>query len=239
MLGQIEYTKFLSIVPNVIMLGVGGSHAHGTSTKDSDIDIRGIFINSETELLGITSPLNHFVDKDTDTVLYSLKKCLYLFMKCNPNVIEFLGLRPDDYLYRESAFDRLVKNKDLFLSKTAIQTFTGFTYNILHRINNGGSAKKGKEMMNLLYGYMLGIEILNKGDVHAYRGGYEHSLLMDMRNNKYLEEDLITPKKEFWNIVEEYKKKFNEAIVNTTLPDKPDIEGVNRLSVELHKEYWR
>lgn len=37
-----EY-KFVTDIPNLILVGYGGSHAYGTNTLTSDIDIRGIY----------------------------------------------------------------------------------------------------------------------------------------------------------------------------------------------------
>ena len=36
---------------NIILLGLGGSRAYGTNIETSDIDIRGIAINSADEIL--------------------------------------------------------------------------------------------------------------------------------------------------------------------------------------------
>lgn len=34
---------------NIILLGLGGSHAYGTNTPESDLDIRGIALNTKRE----------------------------------------------------------------------------------------------------------------------------------------------------------------------------------------------
>lgn len=39
---------------NIVLLTLGGSHAYGTNTKNSDLDIRGIARNTEKELLGLS-----------------------------------------------------------------------------------------------------------------------------------------------------------------------------------------
>lgn len=36
---------------NIILLGLGGSHAYGTNTETSDLDVRGIATNSKEEIL--------------------------------------------------------------------------------------------------------------------------------------------------------------------------------------------
>lgn len=38
----------------IILLGLGGSHAYGTSNSNSDIDFRGITLNMTSDLLGLT-----------------------------------------------------------------------------------------------------------------------------------------------------------------------------------------
>lgn len=36
---------------NIILLGLGGSHAYGTNIETSDLDVRGCAINSKIEIL--------------------------------------------------------------------------------------------------------------------------------------------------------------------------------------------
>ena len=56
---------------NIILLGLGGSHAYGTNVEDSDIDIRGIALNSKQETL-LQRDYEQVVERETDTVVYSL-----------------------------------------------------------------------------------------------------------------------------------------------------------------------
>ena len=59
----------------IILLGLGGSHAYGTNNENSDIDFRGITLNSPSDILGLTE-FEQFEDRVTDTVIYSFNKII-------------------------------------------------------------------------------------------------------------------------------------------------------------------
>lgn len=133
-----EEYNFLRTHPNlgknVILLGLGGSHAYGTSNEGSDLDIRGIAHNSKTEIL-LGEDFGQVSDKPTDTVIYSLSKIVKLLMNCNPNTIEILGLRPEQYLYVSPIGQELINNRQMFLSKRAVNSFGGYANQQLYRLN--------------------------------------------------------------------------------------------------------
>ena len=54
---------------NIILLGLGGSHAYGTETEGSDLDVRGIALNSKSDILGLDKGFEQFTNSDTDTVV--------------------------------------------------------------------------------------------------------------------------------------------------------------------------
>lgn len=120
---------------NIIMLTLGGSYAYGTNNEDSDVDIRGIATNSPSEIL-TARDFGQVVETDTDTVIYSFNKMMMLLASCNPNTIEILGNRPEDYLIVTPAGQMLLDNKDIFLSKKAAYTFGGYAHQQLVRLCN-------------------------------------------------------------------------------------------------------
>ncbi len=139
-LKQKEYED-IAKYPGVILLGMGGSYAYGTNIETSDIDIRGIYVNPREEIFGITPDSEQYVSETTDTTLYSLKKIARPLASCNPNVIELLGLRDEDYLVKTPEAELLLQNKDAFLSKRAIKTFGSYALSQLNRlINRSGRA---------------------------------------------------------------------------------------------------
>ena len=133
-----EY-EFLKTNPhlgkNIILIGLGGSHAYGTNVAGSDVDIRGIALNSKEEILGAAN-FEQVVNEATDTTIYSIRKIVSLLSSCNPNTIEMLGLKPEHYLYLSSVGQELLDNKKLFLSKRAKYSFGGYAFSQLRRLDN-------------------------------------------------------------------------------------------------------
>ena len=120
---------------NIILLGLGGSHAYGTSTMNSDLDVRGIALNSKEEIL-TKKNFDQVENKETDTVIYSFNKIVDLLAKTNPNCIECLGLKPEHYLHVSSIGQELLDNKDMFLSKKVVHSFGGYASAQLRRLDN-------------------------------------------------------------------------------------------------------
>lgn len=120
----------------LILLGYGGSISYGTNTPASDIDIRGVFENSVSELIGTANDRESVVFSSTDTTLYTLKKAMLLFSQCNPNTIELLGLKPEHYFYISDIGQELLDNKEIFLSKRAAFTFGSYAKSQLNRLTN-------------------------------------------------------------------------------------------------------
>jgi predicted nucleotidyltransferase len=135
-LKEYEFLKTNEHLGNRIMfVTLGGSHAYGTNIETSDIDIRGIALNSPDELIGIKE-WEQYIDKDTDTTIYSFNKIVKLLMNVNPNVIEMLGCKPEHYALLSPAGKLLLDNKHLFLSQKAIHSFGGYANSQLRRLQN-------------------------------------------------------------------------------------------------------
>jgi len=90
-----------------------------------------------------------------------------------------------------------------------------------HAIEHG---KLGKHMMHLVRLFYMCIDILEKEEINTYRRE-EHNLLMDIRNGKFLD-DNMQPIPEFFEMVDELEKKMNYAAENTSLPDNPDYDRI-------------
>ena len=132
---------FLKTVPHlgdhIFYLTLGGSRAYGTNLPDSDVDLRGGFIEQPRAMFALEKPREEFVDTETDTCLYSLRRLVRLLTTCNPNVVELLGTREEDVLFINHVGRLLRANVGLFLSKRAYLTFSGYATQQLRRLQSG------------------------------------------------------------------------------------------------------
>jgi uncharacterized protein len=116
-----------------------GSHAYGTNTPTSDLDVKGVAIEPMTHQLGFLHTFEQHEkmggkDGDLDLVIYSLKKFAKLAADCNPNIIEVLHVDESDVLFADEFGERLREIGDSFLSKKAKFTFAGYAHAQLKRI---------------------------------------------------------------------------------------------------------
>ena len=97
--------------------------------------------------------------------------------------------------------------------------------------------KLGKHMAHLLRLYMMCIDILEKEEIITYRSG-EHDLLMSIRNGEFLDENR-QPTPEFYDLLNEYEKRFEYAKDNTSLPEVPDYKRINEFKMYVNEKIIR
>lgn len=218
-----EY-EFLKANPhlgsNIILLGLGGSHAYGTNVEGSDIDVRGVALNSKAEILG-TSNFEQVVNEATDTTIYSLRKIVSLLASCNPNTIEMLGLKPEHYIYLSPIGQELLDNKKIFLSKRAVQSFGGYAFAQLRRLDNKAArtlaqAEREQHILNSItsasYVWPDKYECFKAGEgVKLYlddsdQEDMDKEIFMDINLTHYPLRDYKSMWSDMKNIVSEYGK---------------------------------
>lgn len=114
---------------------LAGSHAYGTSTPESDIDIRGIFCAPEEYIRTPFYTVKEIdVAEEEDTKLFELTNFMKLYLDMNPNIVETMWVDEEHIEYQSEAYKHLRGfNQDL-LSKKAAFTFSGYAISQLKRI---------------------------------------------------------------------------------------------------------
>ena len=133
---QFEYTGNLKWLPgSVIYFTRHGSHAYGTALPESDMDIRGVCIAPRRYHLGFERFDEH-EQKVPDLKIFELRKFVELALDVNPNVLELLYTEPEDHLLVTPLGQKLLDNRDLFLSKRCRSSFSGYAMGQMKRINS-------------------------------------------------------------------------------------------------------
>jgi hypothetical protein len=213
---------------NVILLGLGGSHAYGTENENSDLDIRGCALNSKQEIL-LGRDFGQVVDVATDTTIYSFNKLVTLLINVNPNTIELLGMKPAQYLYVSPIGQELLDNRKMFLSKKCVYSFGGYANQQLYRLRQKSAHAMGQADLerhilktlehmqtnfNSVYSQMPDDSIKLYIDDSA-REGYDTEIYMDVQLTHYPLRDYCNLWNELQNTVHQYNKigKRNENAI--------------------------
>lgn len=205
---------------NIILLTTGGSHAYGTNIDTSDLDIRGITIESPKEIIGLSN-FEQFENRETDTVIYGLRKVISLMLNCNPNVIEMLGTNEEQLFICNKYGHMLRDNISLFLSKKAIHSFGGYATAQLRRLQNAlardsyPQSEKEKHILNSIINQMHSLEEnytkLGNGHLNLYlddsnKEDFDREIFMDIELKHCPLRDFKSIHSEMNNVVKDYSK---------------------------------
>ena len=90
-----------------------------------------------------------------------------------------------------------------------------------------------KHAMHLIRLFMMAIDILEKGEIRTHRRD-DLPFLLAIRRGEYMQNDgTFSPA--FYEILEEYERKLEEAASATTLPDNPDMDRVEKLVMRVNR----
>lgn len=217
---------------NVILLTVGGSHAYGTDTATSDLDIRGCALNNKMQIL-TNQNFEQFVNEQTDTTIYAFNKLVSLLSSVNPNTVEMLGNKPEHYFYVHPIGQELLDNAHLFLSKRASYSFGGYATAQLRRLENKSNRLVGQEQLeNYIYNTLQHVSE-NFEDKYGIPAGQirlyiDKAVNPDMVTEIFMDADLkhypVRDYTEMWaelkNVIKSYKNigaRNNKAIEHNKL----------------------
>ena len=203
----------------IILLTLGGSHAYGTNTPDSDIDIRGCALNKKEEILTNIN-FENFVNEETDTVIYGFNKLISLLTNTNPNTVEMLGCKPEHYIYLHPIGKELINHTHMFLSQKAVYSFGGYASSQLRRLDNkavrSASQLEREEhifnsIKNAYYTFSEKYFEFMEDSIRLYidksnQEEYDTEIFMDINLHHYPLRDYKSMWSEMNNIVKDYSK---------------------------------
>ncbi len=103
----------------------------------------------------------------------------------------------------------------------------------------GGRNKKkddnhlNKHAMHLIRLFMMGIDILEKGEIRTHRPETDLAILRSIRNGEFMNDSCLS--KDFFDLVSEYEHMFEEAEKKSELPENPDMDRVGRFVERVNR----
>ena len=130
-----EYVDQCTVYSTIV-----GSTAYGTNTPTSDTDIRGIaIVDDKNVYFGYLDRFEQFEDKVNDVVIYDIRKAFSLISDANPNMLDLLFVEDRFHQHIDPIFEKVLANRDKFLSKKVRFTYTGYAFAQLKRIKTARS----------------------------------------------------------------------------------------------------
>lgn len=150
----------------------------------------------------------------------------------NLSIDDYEIYEKEDKLY----IDMNLKGYPLYDFSTLASDTTNIVNNYF-KLNKRNTKKDdahlNKHMMHLVRLYLMAFDILEKEEIITYREN-DRDFLMSIRNGKYLHDGKID--RDFFDIVNEYEKRLQYAIENTSLPEQPNMKLIDEFKMDINSK---
>lgn len=213
---------------HVVYRCVVGSRAYGLETEASDTDLRGVYLAPAELHWSLYGAPEQFEDNEKQTCYWELQKFLIMALKANPNILECLYSPLVEKI--TPVGEALLAAREKFLSQMIFQTFNGYALSQFKKIEqdlrNQGEVR-WKHAMHLLRLLMTGAKTLREGRVPVHVGAMRERLLAVKRG------ELTWAQVDAWR--QELHRDFEQALMETKLPERPDYEAANGLLIAARR----
>lgn len=249
-------TLLLNCNPNTIeMLGCKPEHyIYMTCAGQSMIDNRKIFLskrainsfggyaNQQLNRLENALARDHLTQaKKEEHIMRSMENSVKSFESRYTN-FEAGSIKLFTDVSQREGFDREIY-ADIHLEHFPARQFNSMMndmHNVLgtyeklnHRNHKKDDAHLNKHAMHLVRLYLMCIDILEKEEIITYREN-DIDLLMDIRNGYYMNDD-STYCPEFFEMIDDLKRRLDYAKENTSLPAHPNMKEVEEFVMSVNR----
>src|SRR5688572_19069216 len=213
----------------IIYRCVVGSRAYGLDTDESDTDRRGIYLAPAEFQWSLFGAPEQFEDNAAQACYWELQKFLAMALKANPNILECLYSPLVEKV--TPLCQELLAIREAFLSQMIFQTFNGYAMSqfkkIEQDIRNHGEVR-WKHAMHLLRLLLTGAATLRLGRVPVRVETHRDQLLAVKRG------DMPWSEVDTWR--QSLHRDFEQALTQTTLPERPNYEAANHFLVRARAQ---
>ena len=119
--------KIEEIKKYLIFEAYRGSFAYGTYIEGfSDKDKIGVYVQPLDEIMGIDTYIPQIQDEKGDCIYYEIRRFLELLYVSNPTMLETVFFDEECIIYKHSAFDCVLNNRNKFVTKLCKNAFFGY-----------------------------------------------------------------------------------------------------------------
>ena len=221
-----------------LMKAVTGSTAYNLATPESDVDYRGIFLESPEAIIGLKNETAETLD-NADDVMYGFRHFMKLLVKGNPNILELLYLPPSNYTILHPAFNKhIMVYRENFITKRMLLAYSGYVAHQLKLVekdgrkeysHNGMDCKAAMHVMRLI----LQLRDVTKKSLYVTVNGADRNWLLDIKHGKQYK-DYST----FYMYTTDRLDQYNTLITNSNLPQDVDMDWVNNRMIRLFEECY-
>lgn len=109
---------------NLIYKCVVGSQAYGTSIPTSDVDYKGIYVQSNDDILSFK--YNEQIEVGKDECYYEVRRFLQLAQSANPTILEMLFIPMEFVVQSSPQFNLIRESRDIFVTRKCCMSFGGY-----------------------------------------------------------------------------------------------------------------
>lgn len=232
---------------NILYKVITGSKLYGISNKDSDTDIKGLFLNTRKEIVGFaTNPRieTHNGKENSEkeeAVYYSVKRFLELCLKSNPTVLE-LAFVTEPYILYKSQISEMVCEcvRKNCISKEVFSHYYGYMMDQITMVKCGKARRKekrheivekyGYDTKNCAHAYRLGVqcvELMKTGKITPTMTGHTLEVALACREGKYSLEQAVS-------LLEDTRQLMKAESETCKLPETPNTEAVEDCLIDAH-----
>lgn len=232
-----------------IFMAHAGSHAYGTNTPESDIDLRGVFLAEPEHLVGLSNVEAYTEETPNDLQCYELRHFVKLCLKGSPLQLEMLFYDDDVVVSKDtpgltySVWDKLISIRRSFLGKHLKATLGGFARGDIQRIVGNSTAKSGAKGKVLIerYGYntkhasnawrlLKMAEILfTTGNLVVRLPEKDRQEIVEIKNGKFRRD-------EFLAFIENEDKRIFDLAEQCNLPAKSDFNLAEETVMDIYTD---
>jgi len=224
-----------------LFLVISGSHGFGYASESSDVDVRGVYIAPTKKFLGMrriaTEPTFEYMSQDRmlDVSVDEVGHYINVVERSNGERVEW----PSSRLLL-AASPEYIELRDIINSAGLSKRQAGYYVHLPRDIRAGKKPAKGiKGDIYAMRTYLAGIMLFEQGRIMSDISDLGRELdvpTVDELINLKKQGTEYDPRK-FERVFNELDSRLIRAIENSSLPDRPDIDKLNKYLVELRKQY--